>query len=398
MTTIPFGGEAVDGRPASERWRAIPIAWRAVLLVVACLVALELGLSLVSGIAGSAPAGEQASSSFATSPGGVAAMAQLLAEHGHPVVRDTRPLSDQGSLPGDTLFIVDPTSWTSGDTGAVARFLASGGQVVVAGQPPGDGLLSALFSSGLGPTWSSTPVDGPARSVASGPLTAGIESVTSGTAGSFAHSGSGVPVLAAQKRAFAITTGGADDHDGTAVLVASSTAFTNAALGDRDNAAFALNLAGSAGGTVVFDEYDHGYGRSGSGLAGLPPWWRWGLVVALGAVVVWMLSAGRRFGPVEATERPLIPARVEYVDAVAIALATMPVDRLGVTVAPVRAEARRLLCRRAAVAVDAPDDVVAGAAHAAGLPDEVIAGVVDSPRTPDGAVASGRALAWLEAR
>jgi hypothetical protein len=181
------------------------------------------------------------------------------------------------------------------------------------------------------------------------------------------------------------------------VLLASADPFTNAALASRDNAAFALNLAGPGSRPVVFDEFDHGYGRTGSGLAGLPDWWRWGLGLALGAVVVWMVSAARRFGPVEASSRPMIPARVGYVDALATVLAVLPERQLVETAGPVSAEARSLLCRRSGLPVTASDPEVLAAARAARIPDQVAVPVVGQTEASSDLVALGTALAWLEA-
>ena len=56
---------------------------------------------------------------------------------------------------------------------------------------------------------------------------------------------------------------------------------------------------------VAFDEYDHLLTSSGSGIAGLPGHWQAGLLLALVAVVVWILSAARRFGPATAASREL---------------------------------------------------------------------------------------------
>jgi hypothetical protein len=390
--TVTAAGPTEE-RTAVERWHDIPRAWRVALVVAAAVVATELALSLVGGIVGSAPAGSGTSSSFGTGPSGVAAYAQLLGEHGHPLTRSTRPVSATDLPPGSTLVVLDPTSWTRADTTAVSGLLRQGGHVVLAGNPPGDGLLAALFGPGRLPQWRS-PSSGPAHPVASAPVVAGVGSVSSGPTGSLVPAGRAVPVLAGRSRTFAV----ADDTavQPPAVLLASSAPLTNALLADRDNAALGLNLAGPSGGRVVFDEYDHGYGHTGGGLAGLPDWWRWGLGLALASVVVWMLSAARRFGPVERSTRELIPPRIAYADALASALAALPEARLTDTVQPLRAEARTLLCRRSGVPPSTEDAELAAAAHGAGLPGPVVASVLDRPSSGPEVVALGRALAWLE--
>ena len=314
--------------------------------------------------------------------------------------QDTASLVGQNLTADAVLFVIDPTSWTPADNAAVAHLVTGGGRAVIVGRPP-SGLIGVLFGTAGVPRWEARP-SGVSQPVAESSLTAGLASVSSGPTGSF-ESGAASVVLAGPHGDLAVSSG--HDSEGTAsaiapavVMVASSVPFSNATLSERDNAAFVLNLAGPGLRPVVFDEYDHGYGRTGTGLAGLPSWWRWGLGVALLAVVVWMLSASRRFGPVESSGRPLIPPRVAYVDAMATGLGSVSGDRLATTLTPLRQEGRRLLCRRAGIRLDAPDDEVAEAARQAMLPDEVIEGVLAVPQSTSGALGCGRALAWLESR
>jgi hypothetical protein len=390
-----LGIEHPDGRTAAQRWRGISWWWRTVIVVVATIVAVELVLAFVGGIVGSVPAGEGASSSFGTTPSGVAALAELLADHGHRVDRSTLPVSATDLPTGATLFVVDPDGWTGADTGAAARFVASGGHVVLAGRPPGDPLLVAAFGTREVPRWQRRG-SGTAHAVGSDPVVDSISTVSTGEVGSLRAPGDTRPILAGS-RLFAVSSHDISAGSPRAVLLASADPFTNAALASRDNAAFALNLAGPGSRPVVFDEFDHGYGRTGSGLAGLPDWWRWGLGLALGAVVVWMVSAARRFGPVEASSRPMIPARVGYVDALATVLAVLPERQLVETAGPVSAEARSLLCRRSGLPVTASDPEVLAAARAARIPDQVAVPVVGQTEASSDLVALGTALAWLEA-
>jgi hypothetical protein len=171
---------------------------------------------------------------------------------------------------------------------------------------------------------------------------------------------------------------------------------TNAALAEHDNAAFAINLAGQTSQRVVFDEFDHGYGRTGTGLAGLPEWWRWGLALVLAAVVMWIFSAAHRFGPVERPARQLIPPRVEYANAMATVLAALPEDRLGKAMEPLRTEARLLLCQRSGMWTTADDAAVLAAAEGALVPEDVTRTVLEKPDSTLDVLSLGRALAWLE--
>jgi hypothetical protein len=232
--------------------------------------------------------------------------------------------------------------------------------------------------------------------VVAGPVVAGVGEVSSGPTGSLVPAGRAVPILAGSRLTFAVADGTTGQP--RAVELASSAPLTNALLAQRDNAALGLNLAGPTGQPVVFDEYDHGYGRVGGGLAGLPSWWRWGLGLALAAVVVWMLSASRRFGPVERATRPLIPARVAYADALASALAALPDTQLVDSVQPLQDEARTLLCRRSGMPGSVDDATLVSAAHGARIPDEVVAPVLRRPASGSDVVALGRALAWLDAQ
>ena len=103
------------------------------------------------------------------------------------------------------------------------------------------------------------------------------------------------------------------------VLLADTSPLTNAFLGDADDAALGLAIAGPASRQVVFVESVHGYGRA-TGLSALPTGWKVALAGLLVAALVLMVARGRRFGPPERADRPLSPARREHVDAVAATL------------------------------------------------------------------------------
>jgi hypothetical protein len=382
-------------KTAAERWRKIPWRWRAVLVVLGALVVAQLGVSLVSGIVGSAPAGNPSSSSFATTPTGLAALAQLMNDNGHRIDRLTRPVSDSALQIGSTLFIVDPSGWTKADSAAVRRFVGSGGHVVLAGKPPDTALLAAMFGTNDVPRWQDTSLT-VAHAVGSTSVVKGVSLVSTGQAGSISAAGSARPILVGSHGVFAVSGESTVQGFPQAIFVAASAPLTNTDLAQRDNAAFALNLAGPPAAPVAFDEFDHGFGRTGGGLAGLPSWWRWGLGLALGAMIIWLLSAGRRFGPVEAASRQLIPPRMAYADALAAVLAALPDRRLFDSLEPLRTEARQLLCRRSGVQATTDDDELTAAARRTGVPDHVVSSVLDRPDSSSNAVALGAALAWLE--
>jgi hypothetical protein len=177
---------------------------------------------------------------------------------------------------------------------------------------------------------------------------------------------------------------------GRVVLLADSSPLQNRYLDRADDAAFALRVAGASSRRVVFLEAYHGYGRS-SGVAAIPSRWRVALLFAALAVLVFIGSRARRFGPPEAESRGLPPPRVEYVDALAATLVRTH-DREAL--APIRAYTRGRVATRAGLAAAAGDDAVAAAAVRLGLaPDEA-----DAVARTDGAadeIALGRALARI---
>ena len=79
-------------------------------------------------------------------------------------------------------------------------------------------------------------------------------------------------------------------------------------------------LVGTLAATVAFLETVHGYGVS-RGFGGLPTAVKWTLLGLLLTSLVAVWSAGRRFGPPEDPDTDPPPPRVEYVEALASALA-----------------------------------------------------------------------------
>jgi hypothetical protein len=179
------------------------------------------------------------------------------------------------------------------------------------------------------------------------------------------------------------------------VLLASPAPLQNRLIGQADNAAFAIDIGMSPAKAVAFDEYDHGYGQVGGGIAGLPSWWKAALLLALAAVILWLLSAARRFGPPEDANRELAPARVAYVEAMATLLSTASPERAAGATAAVQIRARDGLCRRIGVPIDAPDEEIARVAPSTAVPADLVATVLSTPRTADELVAVGRASAEL---
>ncbi len=214
-------------------------------MIVAVVVLAAALIKLTSVLTeGSSPQGPD-SSSFSPAPDGLAAFSELLTRNGDHVAQLTTPLDEVSPPPGSTVVVAAPTSWQSDDSTTLARVLHSAGTVVVAGQPPA-GLVSAVLGAIPGPSWSADEVAGSVP-VGSGPLVFGVAQVDSTGPGSWSTTGGTTPVLASD-------AGGAGTFlalsarvgTGTLVLLASPSPLQNRLIGQADDAAFALDIAGPA--------------------------------------------------------------------------------------------------------------------------------------------------------
>ena len=287
------------------RWRLLPAGWKVTLVIVGVVVLAGALIKLTSVLTeGSSPGGPD-SSSFSPGPTGLSAFSGLLTRNGDHVSQFTSPLGSSAFPAGSTVVVAAPTSWQTADSMTLERILESGGTVVIAGQPPA-GLLSALSPVGS-PQWSAEELTH-AATVGSGPLVFGVSQVDSTGPGAWSTTGDASPLLASGGTGGTSGTSGTFGDQylalsvhvgaGTLVLLSSPAPLQNRLIGEADNAAFSLDITSKS---VVFDEYDHGYGRPGNGVGGLPGSWKAALLLALAAVLVWMLSASRRFGPPENT-------------------------------------------------------------------------------------------------
>lgn len=375
----------MTGPPAVTRWRALRPATRRVLGVAAAVLAVNAALAGLEAVTGGAEPGGPPSSSYATAPEGMAALAQLLADRGHPVRRLRAGLADVDLDPAATLVVAGSFALTPPEGEAVARFVEAGGRLVVAAEAPGP-LLRRLAGT---QRWSSEPARRAAPLVPV-PEVDGVTTVTSGGLGSWSDPGASLPVLAAGDATLATVTAAGR---GRVVAVADPSVWQNRLLGQADNAAFALAAVGERGRPVEFAEAHHGYGRS-RGL-GVVPWrWRWAAGVALVAAAVAMWSRGRRFGPPEDAERELPPARRAYVDAVAASL--VRTRRPAESLAPLQDAARRRVTARAGLPADAGPDDLRRAAAGMGLDPADVDALLRPATTDDDVLAAGRALARLE--
>ena len=277
--------------------------WKITVGIVAAVVAFNLLLRLLGSFTGGTPGGPNGSS-YATARRGVAAYATLLGRTHHEVdaVRDLPHKAKLGA--SDTVMVLDPPFVAKRDALALRDFAQRGGRVVAAGNA---GWLRYVLP------------EAPSGTV-SGPRVVHARGLTLLTNGRLW-----------KPRSFAITR---RIGSGTLAALADASPLENRLLDRRDNAAFALDLAGDSR-RVVFLESYHGYGHS-NGLAALPLAWKLLLPGLALAVLVYMLARGRRFGPPERADRELPPPRREYVDSLAAVLA-----RTGPPEAALRSAAKR---------------------------------------------------------
>jgi hypothetical protein len=353
--------------------------WRIGLTVFGAVIVLDLALYFVGTLTGGTPGGPD-SSSYATGSTGVGAYAELLGRSGHGIdrVRDT-PHAAQLD-PTHTVVLLDPPSVAQRDVVALHAFVVAGGRLVASGG--GTPWLVMLLAQ---------PPSGDTLGVptATAHDLAGVRTVQTAADNAWTKPGRTRPLVESGRRIVLVATA---LGRGRVFLLADPSPLQNRLLGERDNAALGLALAGPTGRTVDFLETYHGYGRS-SGLAALPLAWKL-LLCGIGvAALVYLIARGRRFGPPEPVERDLPPSRFEYVEALGAVVART--KRRDEAVGRVRKHARDELLRRAALPPDADDDAVRVAARRLGLPDEDADALVRPARTDEDVIAVGRALARI---
>jgi hypothetical protein len=323
------------------------------------IVALNVALSLLNGVLGGTPGGPR-SSSYATGATGAAAYAALLTRAGH-VVEQTRETPGAATLPSDaTVMLLEPDApLAPRDTAALRRFVASGGDLLVAG--PAGSWLSGIVADA--PSWSPLHVNA-THAVVPLPALAGVSQPFAPGAGSWLG-GAALPVFANGARSLLSL---AMLGKGSVWLLADDAPLQNADLGRGANAALGLALAGPSSRPVLFLESYHGYGTS-SGLAAIPPrWWVAFTLLALAAATL-MLAQGRRFGPPQERERTLPPPRAEYVESLAGILARTRDPEHALR--PLRAEVRRRIAELAGLGTTPSDSAIrAGAAVLGATPPE----------------------------
>jgi hypothetical protein len=282
-----------------------------------------------------------------------------------------------------TVVLLWPDAITSEDAAALRRFVARGGRLVAADIDPGSWLGDVVPDP---PTWADQPI-GVTRPLAPLPETQGVSVLAPGIEGLFTSAGAAAPAVGDRSALLAVV---ARVGAGRAVLLADAAPLVNSRLARRDDAAFALAVAG-AGRPVAFAESVHGYGRA-SGWGALPGRFRGALALLGIAGVALVLARGRRLGPAQPEGRALAPARAAYADGLAGVLARSGPPEAAI--APVVAEARSLLHLPA----DAGEEQLLAAAHRAGLSDDEANAIVNGASSRAAALAAARGLARINER
>lgn len=350
------------------------------------LVAITVIASLADALAPS-PSGPE-SSSFSTSPEGLAAWAELLREDGRRVVAIRADPDDEAlALPrGSTVVVLDPRRITEPETRAL-RGVARRGGVVIAGGVATDRWAGDLLGEEV--EW------GPGGGKLVRPFiptreTADVRTLRTAEDGVWRDAKGALPILGTRRDGALVI--GSDVGEGRVLLLADASPLQNRLLDEADNARFALDVVGPRANTVYFIEAVHGYGEQG-GLAAIPARFKWGLGLFAFAALLLMVARGRRLGPPEIARRALPPPRRAYVDAIGASLARTRDP--GTALEPLRAAARERVRRRAGLPQDAPHERVAKAGYELGLTEREAAAAAGLEGTEGDVLAAGAALAVI---
>lgn len=281
------------------------------------------------------------------------------------------------------MVLLWPDAITRSDTSELRRFVRSGGRLIAADTHPGAWIGDVVADP---PTWADGAL-GAARPLAPLPETAGVRTLAPGIEGRFVAAGSAVPLAGTSSALLAAV---ARVGAGRVVLLADAAPLVNSRLAERDDAAFALDIAG-AGRPVAFVESVHGYGRA-SGWGALPGRFRGALALLALAGAALALARGRRLGPAQPLGRELAPPRAAYAEGLAGVLVRSgpPAD----AIAPVVEEARSLLL----VPAGGGDEQLLAAARGEGLSEEEAQAIVHGAAGGASALAAARGLARINER
>jgi hypothetical protein len=273
---------------------------RKILLIAAGLLVVMLAISLV--LVRGVSADVDVASVYSTASGGCKAAFLLLQESGYRVEAWERPLSELPAGKGTTLIIAEPASYpTDDEKEKVATFLKSGGRVIATGRFAGFYLpvndeATVPFA---GNAWKQVPA------LSLSPITRAAPVITMASHSYWRdHTGSN-HTNADHTRAVGLY-GDLDKPvvveykvgDGWVLWLAGSAPLTNAGLKEVGNLEFLLSAIGAPeGNRVLWDEYIHGYERSGMTSKSRNSIAWIGLQLAVFAIAI-LATYSRRNGPV----------------------------------------------------------------------------------------------------
>ena len=204
---------------------------------------------------------------------------------------------------------------SAGDWDAVAKWVRGGGHLVWLS----DG-ISQPAELNAPPIGHAGPTHDAAVTVAPFPLTDGVRSVSGASQlrVPFASAVGAAPLVADDTGAVVVSY---PQGKGVVTIVTDETLFQNARLAQADNARLAYDLATgglTAHGTVAFDEWSHGYAAGDSWWSILPRPFQAGLIVIAGALLLLVIGAAARFGPVARLPDAAERTSAEYLTSMAL--------------------------------------------------------------------------------
>ena len=355
--------------PVRSRWNSAPAGVRAAVVVGSLLLVAMLAVTFVDRATRGRPvsSADTQGSARSTAANGTKAFRLLLENYRVRTTNlDRRVTSVSQAVPSTAALMVLNLSFPSDRARAAVREFASrGGRVVVSGGDAASWLTSDRPS----------PVQGSSRSIRV-TLDRNYSVQTDGLA---RWRGPRGPQLVVTRRI----------GRGEMLLVADDTPLQNARLGRRDNAAFALALAGSRPEVVFADAA--ATTKAPTGWDAVPSGWKIALIGGAFALLLTTIARGRRIGNAEPAERLLDPPRRATADVLAGGLErsrrpALALDALG-------AAARRHIIDVAHLEPDADAATLVAAAVAAGWDPEDAAALVHPPTDRASVLALGRAYA-----
>lgn len=371
---------------------------RFVLAVIGSILAVNIAATALGSAIDRGPSGTP-SSPRATAVDGLAGLVELLRETDHDVTVTTGDLGVGDLDPAATVFLIDPLDLEPADVEALTAFTTAGGRLVLAG-PTTIGVLTSTTGvtavPGIaGPPDESEPADDSEPTdeitVTDRSGLAGRARVLAGDAGHRWSDTDGLePIAGPDDRPFALT---APVGAGRVIALADTEPLRNRNLARADNAAFGVALAADRP-VVMIDRTDP---PDETGFAAIPTHWRWTGVALAFATVLALWSFGTRFGPPEPDERPLRPARMDHVAAVAAGIVRQRPDPATAT-ERIRERERTALARTLGADPAVSDPVLTALAADHGIPGDLVTTILTEPANDDDALRLGRIAAERAAR